>query len=389
MTTFFKLTLITIICQSFILNCHSQGLERYRMLKDTSMVSKSLGYKKHIQITVPVEYQENLPQSFPLVLIFDMQNQRQYQYILKSIDFLTSNEQIPSAVIVGVEAGSGNRRYRETQLKVSDSTGMAEKNEAYIFNELIPLLRGRFKASSFTILVGHSRYGFLTTYLLAKHPNDLNAVVSISPFMQQPGFNLISTLTQDIKKSDLGHMIYYRYAMGNDYPDDYKQLTTALKAPDFTPKNFNADGWWFPQADHNTTPALAITRSFYEIFEHWYSCQKQYIDDGNKNVGGIDELKQKIKAHYGTSLPFSLGILNGKGYAFYNKTDYANAILAWRQLVRQYPNFLQGYINIAKCQKALGQPIDKTINEFKANLQQSSIFTTEQKDNLLKEAEAL
>lgn len=204
MTTFFKLTLITIICQSFILNCHSQGLERYRMLKDTSMVSKSLGYKKHIQITVPVEYQENLPQSFPLVLIFDMQNQRQYQYILKSIDFLTSNEQIPSAVIVGVEAGSGNRRYRETQLKVSDSTGMAEKNEAYIFNELIPLLRGRFKASSFTILVGHSRYGFLTTYLLAKHPNDLNAVVSISPFMQQPGFNLISTLTQVIKKATSG-----------------------------------------------------------------------------------------------------------------------------------------------------------------------------------------
>lgn len=388
MTTFFKVILITIFCLPFTKYCSGQALERYHTLKDTSLISKNLGYKKHIQITVPVEYQENLPQSFPLIVIFDMQNQRQYQYILKAIDFLTANEQIPSAVIVGVEAGSGSRRYRETQLKVSDTSGMGEKNAAYIFNELIPLLRGSFKASPFTMLIGHSRYGFLTTYLLAKHPQELNAVVSISPFMQQPNFNLTSTLTLEIKKNEPRHMVYYRYAMGNDYPDDYKQLTNELKAPDFKPKNFNADGWWFPQADHNTTPALTITRALYEIFEYWYSCQKQYIDDGNKNVGSIDELKQKIKTHYGTSLSFSLGILNGKGYAFYNKADYANAILAWRQLVSQYPNFVQGYINIAKCQKTLGESTEQTISEFKANIQQSSIFNAEQKGSLLKETEA-
>jgi hypothetical protein len=100
-------------------------------------------------------------------------------------------------------------------------------------------------------------------------------------------------------------------------------------------------------------------------------------------------LKSKIKTHYGTSLPFSIGILNGKGYSFYNKRDYSNAILAWRQLVTQYPNFVQGYINIAKCQKALKQSTDQTIREFKANLRQSSIFNAEQKEILLKEAEAL
>jgi predicted alpha/beta superfamily hydrolase len=286
MATFFKITLITIASLPFTLRCFSQGLERYHTLKDTAMVSKNLGYKKQIQITVPVEYQENLPQSFPLIVIFDMQNQRQYQYILRSIDFLTANEQMPSAIIVGVEAGNGNRRYRETQLKVIDTSGVGEKNEVYIFNELIPLLRGSFKANAFTMLIGHSRYGFLTTYLLAKHPQDLNAVVSISPFMQQPGFNLINTLIQEIKKSEPGHMVYYRYAMGNDYPEDYKQLTTALKTTDFKPQNFNVDGWWFPQADHNTTPALTITRSLYEIFEYWYSCQHDYIIGTNKKMLG-------------------------------------------------------------------------------------------------------
>ena len=241
---------------AFTVCCSGQSLERYHTLKDTSWVSKNLGYQKHIQITVPVEYQEDLQQNFPLIIVFDMQNQRQYQYILKSIDFLTANEQMPSAVIVGVEAGKGGNRYRETQLKISDTSGMGENNDAYIFNELIPLLRNSFKAGQFNMLVGHSRYGFLTTYLLAKHLQELNAVVSISPFMQQPNVNLATMLTQGVKKNEPDHMVYYRYAMGDEINilTIIKNFTAELKAPDFKPKRFDADGWWFPQADHNTTP---------------------------------------------------------------------------------------------------------------------------------------
>ncbi|SDK39555.1 Putative esterase [Pedobacter sp. ok626] len=387
MSASFKIMLLIFICLSFSVYCFGQSLERYRTLKDSSFVSKNLGYKKHVQITVPIEYQETLQQSFPLVVIFDMQNQRQYQYLLKSIDFLTANEQMPSAVIVGVESGGGGNRYRETQLKVSDTLGIGEKNDAYIFKELIPLLRSRFKVSDFTMLIGHSRYGFFTTYLMAKHPKELNAVVSISPFLQQRQFNLTTMLKQEIKKNKPKHMVYYRYAMGNDNPEDYKRLTKAIKGADFRSKNFNVEGWWFPEADHNTTPALTIIRSLYEVFEYWHSCQSQYLVEGNNDLGVVDELKQKIKQHYGTSVPFSLGILNGKGYAFYNKADYANAIVAWRQLVALYPNFAQGYLNIAKCEKALMQPTDQTIREFKVSLSESSIFNADQRADLLKEAE--
>lgn len=389
MTRFSKTILLSISCLQFSLYCAAQSLERYRTLKDTAYTSTNLAYKKHIQITVPVEYQDNLPQNFPLIIVFDMQNQRQYQYLLKSIDYLTANEQMPSAVIVGVEAGKGSYRYQETQFKLSDTAGMAEKNEDYIFKELIPMMREKFKSGVFTMLIGHSRYGFLTSYLLAKHARDLSAVISISPFMKQPRLNLAELLPQEIEKSKLDHEVYYRYAMGNDYPQDYKELTQALKTSNFKAQHFNADGWWFPEADHNTTPALMITRSIYEIFAYWYSCQSQYLSEDNKNIQIIEELKQKIASHYGAPLSFSLGILNGKGYAFYNKKDYPNAILAWQQLVKQYPNFIQGYLNIAECQKALKQPIEETIKEFNSQIDKSTIFTKEQKTDFIKEAEKM
>jgi len=213
--------------------------------------------------------------------------------------------------------------------------------------------------------------------------------VSISPFLQQRQFNLTAMLKQEVKKNKPKHMVYYRYAMGNDNPEDYKRLTTAIKGADFRSGNLNVEGWLFPEADHNTTPALTITRSLYEVFEYWHGCQSKYLVEGNNDLGVVDELKQKIKLHYGTSLPFSLGILNGKGYTFYNKADYANAIQAWRQLVAQYPNFSQGYLNIAKCEKALMQPTDQTIREFKVSLSESSIFNEDQKADLLKESEGL
>ncbi|HVW96782.1 MAG TPA: alpha/beta hydrolase-fold protein [Mucilaginibacter sp.] len=387
MTVRLKTLLLTLTVLFFSQWSSGQPLERYRQLKDTTYISKNLGYNKHIQITVPLEYQEDLKQNFPLIILFDIQNKRQYQYLLKSIDYLTANEQMPSAVIVGVEAGAGNKRYKETQLKISDTSCLGDNNEDYIFKELIPMMRGNFKAGQFTMLIGHSRYGFLTTYLLAKHFEELNAVISISPFMQQPQIDLTKLLTVQLGNADLKHTVYYRYAMGNDYPDDYKKLTTALKSPDFHPKRFDADGWWFPNADHNTTPALTITRALYEVFAYWHSCQIRYNSESNTSVSTIDDLKPQVADHYGASLNFSIGILNGKGNAFYNKGDYANAILAWQQLVAQYPNFLLGYLHIAKCQKELKQPTTQTMNAFKSNLPGSSIFTAEQKAGLLKEAE--
>ncbi|MGZ3777890.1 MAG: alpha/beta hydrolase-fold protein [Mucilaginibacter sp.] len=372
----FLFTGIVLCCFSV---CLGQGLERYRTLKDTTFLSRNLGFKKHIQITVPLEYQQNTPQRFPLIIVFDMQNQRQYHFILDAIDFLTGSERMPSAIIVGVEAGKGGFRYRETQLNVSDSVGMASQNEDFLFKELIPMMRSDFQAGTFTVLAGHSRYGFLTTYLLARHPQELNAAVSMSPFIEQPHFSLDTMLVQSLQRDKPKHYIYYRYAMGDDYPADYKKLTATLNANKLN--NFDAEGWLFTGADHMTTPGLTITKAMFDIFAYWYDRQNEYLHGGKG-----DEVKQKIEAHYGKPIPFSIAILNGKGYDFYNKGDYSGAFTAFRELAGAYPNFSQVYLSMAKCQKALKQPADQTLREFKASLAQSSMYTAEQKAELLKEA---
>ena len=60
------------------------------------------------------------------------------------------------------------KRTKETLHRKTNPSGMAEENELFIFNELIPFIEKNYKASKFRVLIGHSRYGYLTTYLFEK-----------------------------------------------------------------------------------------------------------------------------------------------------------------------------------------------------------------------------
>lgn len=171
-----------LIFSLFNINLFSQNYERYKKLQDTSIHSKNLGFDKKISVTVPIEWQKNTKSNFPLIIVFDRQNKRSHNYIINTIDYLTSTEQMPSSIIISVESEQ-RYRYIETQYKVSDKNGLAAENEKFIFDELIPLVEKDYHASAFRLLIGHSRYGYFTTSLFSSRINDLNAVISMSPFL--------------------------------------------------------------------------------------------------------------------------------------------------------------------------------------------------------------
>ncbi len=174
-----------------------QTFQRYKAPKDTLFPSKYLKYDKEISIILPREYQQNLPNTFPLIVVFDSQNKVSYNYILQTIDYLTSNEQIPASVVIGIKSAQ-NKRYTETQPKISDSICFAEKTEQFIFDELMPFLKSNYKTNGFKTLIGHSHYGFFTTYLMTKRPNEINAVISLSPYFDRKNVNLVDSVKNNL-----------------------------------------------------------------------------------------------------------------------------------------------------------------------------------------------
>ena len=159
----------------------SQKYESYKKLTDTTISSLNLGYNKNISVIVPKDWQQNLEKTYPLTIIFDRQNKRSNQFIINTIDYLTINDQMPASIIVSVDSEQ-MKRTKETLHRKTNPSGMAEENELFIFNELIPFIEKNYKASKFRVLIGHSRYGYLTTYLFEKRLNQLNGIISLSPF---------------------------------------------------------------------------------------------------------------------------------------------------------------------------------------------------------------
>lgn len=362
-------------------NLPGQNYESYKKLKDTTITSHYLGFDKNITITVPFEWQKNIDRTFPLIIIFDRQNNRSHNYIINTIDYLTSNEQMPSSIIVSIES-TQEHRYLETLHKTTSEKGLALENEKFLFEELIPLVEKEYKASSYRLFIGHSRYGYFTSSLLATRLNELNGVISVSPFFSQTNVNIIDSIGS-LKKENFDSMKYYRFGIGGDFPTDFHQMDSLCR--ELQIPLFNAKGYLFPQAGHNVTPGLTVGISLYEIFEDWSGFQNIYFNNDVKDLTIIDSLKNEIAIIYGNRLEFSLGVLNGKGWYFYNEGQYQNAIEAWELLMKSYPNYSEGYLFILAAQIQLKEDYSKTVEKLKVSLMSSEIYSEEEKNEIMEE----
>lgn len=357
----------------------AQKYERYKTLKDTTISSKNLGFDKNISITVPIEWQNGVKNTFPLIIVFDRQNQRSHNYIMNTIDYLTSTEQMPSSVIISVESQQ-RYRYIETLYKISDPNGRALENEKFIFEELIPLAEKEYKASSFRLLIGHSRYGYFTTSLFNSRINDLNGVIAMSPFFTQKNSDLTDSISR-LNKHAYHSKKYYRFGIGNDFPDDFIKMDSMITKRMNNPF-LDIKGYRFKEAHHDATPGLLINTALYELFEEWYATQSKYISNNQKDLGIKSSLDKEIVSNYGVKINFSIGILNGKGWYFYNEKQYEKAIQAWNILLDAYPNFSQGYLSILKAQIQLKQKHLETVENFKKSLANSEFYTEKEKKEL-------
>ena len=149
----------------------------------------------------------------------------------------------------------------------------------------------------------------------------------------------------------------------------------------------DASGRFFPQADHNAVPGLTIAPALYDIFEFWAEAQAIYFDNENKDVGQLITQSANIRQHYGSDFNFGLGVLNGKGWYFYNEGEFDLAIAAWREMLSAYPSFSEGYLYIFYAEQEMEKNTDKTVSDLKASLQVSRFYSEAEKLEILAEVE--
>lgn len=366
--------------------------EYYQNPIDTLISSQHLGEKRAISIILPKSFSKVKATKFPLIIVFDRQNKRIFRQTFEDINYLVSFDEMPEAVIIGISSENNQKRFFETSLKSSNEKATGENLINFLYKELIPWAETELNCGSDRIFIGHSRFGYFTSYLLANKFSELTGVISCSPFFLQPNVNVVDTLRHRLRTTKLNHTVYYRFITGDTVTDtkDYTLMKSFLNKakPD---KQFNWKGTEFYNARHMAVPGLSVMPSLLEIFDYWSDEMNKVLQDETPfNSEVYDRFKLKMKHHYGDNIGLGLAVLNGIGYKFYNNKKFDNARQAWLLLLEEYPMFTDAYLNIANSYEKEENKTDAIsyYEKAKQKLTDNSFYTKQQNQEMFADIEA-
>lgn len=361
-----------------------QSLEFYPSQIDTTFESALLGYSLPITLRLPQTWTPDADDTFPVLVVFDRQNERSHGFILRSADYLMANDHMPESILVSIEA-NWQQRLSQTDLAVSERNGQMETYARMLFEELLPWIEEVYRANQIRVFAGHSRFGYFTTWLFQNYTDSLTGVVSLSPFFGQTNVSLVDSM-QSVFASSPQHHTVYTYCIGNDYPDQFLDMDSALK--DLSNPMLRCEGAWYPHASHNATPGLHATAGLYTVFETFSHAANDYFNLKAPGIDEIHEVHDRLKAHYGAPISLSVGVLNGAGWNRYNEQDFTGAAAIWEEMLRLHPGFIDGYWNLGEVAKATGQDPEPYYDLFRAALPNCTMYSEEEKKQVLLDLES-
>ncbi len=170
---------------------HAQPYSFYsddRLQMESVFLKESISLNLHLPETHPMAAEGV---TYPVLIVFDSQHERTYPQIIRSIDMLSGETQMPEMVVVGVPFNMENRLYRTSdQKRQGDTLTGIERMERFLFEEVIPLLRSDYKVNEFVGLIGHSRTAFLVNYLSMMRIEDVNLAIALSGFYEEDPLSL-------------------------------------------------------------------------------------------------------------------------------------------------------------------------------------------------------
>jgi tetratricopeptide (TPR) repeat protein len=363
--------------------------EYYKSPIDSIFISKYLNEKRSITVILPKNFNKTKASKYPLIIVFDRQNKRVFREIFESINYLVSFDEMPEAIIIGISTENNYKRVLETSFMASMENAKGESLISFLYKELIPWAETELNCSTNRVFIGHSRFGYFTSYLLANKLNELTAVISCSPFFKEKNINVVDSLKSKLNTQKFKHTVYYRFITGDSLTDlkDYPLMKSFLIKAKTTNK-FNWKGLEFYDARHMAVPGLAVMPSLLEVFDYWSDEMSKVLTESKKQFSRVEYeiFLQKMKIQYGDKIGLGLSVLNGIGFKYYNDKKYPEARQTWDIVLEEYPMFSDAYVNIANSYVKEGnkQSALEFYKKAKQNLTLNTFYSNTESQEILK-----
>lgn len=147
--------------------------------------SAKLNEQRSLYIATPAGYRTGTGR-YAVLVVLDANEKTRFNLDLATVAFLASQKAIPELIVVGIPNGK-DRTHDLTpgatgpDAKQFPTAGGAERFADFIVEEVVPLIRSKYRTLPGTILAGHSFGGLLALEAAAKKPGAFTTVIAMSP----------------------------------------------------------------------------------------------------------------------------------------------------------------------------------------------------------------
>lgn len=174
--------------------------------------SQQLGRSVHIYVRLPEDYRAKPELKYPAVYLLD--GDSLFPILAASHLFLTYDEHLPEAIIVGIAYGSFdpaiNKRDYDFSAPAADATtaqGGAPKFEEMLRRELLPIIERRYRTNpDRRILFGQSRGGYMVLWSAFTDPDLFWGRIASNPSLD-PGHERFFAQPAAATRHDLGLVV--------------------------------------------------------------------------------------------------------------------------------------------------------------------------------------
>ncbi|HJQ11507.1 MAG TPA: alpha/beta hydrolase-fold protein [Gemmatimonadaceae bacterium] len=232
--------------------------------------SAKLNEDRSILVSTPNGYDSGTDR-FPVLVILDASDLPQFRLAIANVEFLASRGLIPQMIVVGIP--NGKDRTHDLTPSATGSTareypsaGGATTFADFLIDEVIPLVRSKYRTLPGTVLAGHSFGGLVALEVATKRPGAFTGVIAMSPSLWWNDSSLVATYYDALAKSAKPQRLFMT---SGGYEDDIDRPTTrlALRLDSLKSAMIAFAHRRYPEDSHGLTPAPSLADGLRFVFD--------------------------------------------------------------------------------------------------------------------------
>ena len=232
--------------------------------------SQVLGETRRIHVFLPPRYERDRRSRYPVLYMPDGGLEEDFPHVARDVDAAIRAGEMRPVIVVGIENTERRRDMTgptevASDRKIAPRVGGSARFRGFIRDELMPLVRKRFRGNGETAIVGESLAGLFVLETFLEEPALFDTYIALSPSLWWNAGALVRGAPERLRSRRRSAVTLYFAAAGDDgLEDSARDLTEALRAA--PPKGLT---WYFerwPHEKHSTIYGAVSPLVFRKLF---------------------------------------------------------------------------------------------------------------------------